>query len=159
MFNNFGIRKLGFRHCYVHSDQERSRINETAGLPDGIFFKPRIPIWQILEGLSKEGVGLFYSHLVYFMAIGVFCGHLVYLMVIWYTFSTLWYVVPRKIWQPWEQSVPASSITASRLMLHHSKFPQKTRAQCYDHNLLILEPILRLLNLQLHTYNANVEVC
>jgi hypothetical protein len=48
-----------------------------------------------------ENVGIFYVPLVYFTAIGhilwpfgMFCDHFVY-------FPTFWYVVPRKIWQPW----------------------------------------------------------
>jgi hypothetical protein len=42
-----------------------------------------------------ETVGIFYVYFVYFTAIGyIFYGHLVY-------FSPFWYVVPRKIWQPW----------------------------------------------------------
>jgi hypothetical protein len=48
-----------------------------------------------------ESVAVFNVHLVYFTAIGnilwtfsIFCGHLVY-------FPPFWYVVPRKIWQPW----------------------------------------------------------
>jgi hypothetical protein len=38
---------------------------------------------------------------------GILYGHLVYFMDIWYIlrqfgiFSPFWYVVPRKIWQPW----------------------------------------------------------
>jgi hypothetical protein len=49
---------------------------------------------KLLEGLAMEDSG-------------IFCGHLVYFMVIWYilwplsTFLPFWYVVPRKIWQPW----------------------------------------------------------
>jgi hypothetical protein len=63
------------------------------GLPDGLFFKPKIPIWVNL--------GIFYDHLVYFAAIGnilwpfvIFCGHFVYI-------PPFWYFVPWKIWQPW----------------------------------------------------------
>jgi hypothetical protein len=48
-----------------------------------------------------KDVGMFNGHLVYFTAIGytlwtlgVLCGNLVY-------FSPFWYVVLRKIWQPW----------------------------------------------------------
>jgi hypothetical protein len=48
-----------------------------------------------------ENLDIFYDHLVYFTAIGnilwpfgIFCGHLVF-------FSPFWYIVPRKIWQPW----------------------------------------------------------
>jgi hypothetical protein len=47
-----------------------------------------------------ENAGTFYVHLVHFMSIlnilwpfGIFCGHLVY-------FPPFWYIVPRKIWQP-----------------------------------------------------------
>jgi hypothetical protein len=31
---------------------------------------------------------------------GIFSGQLVYFVAIWYVFFPLWYVVPRKIWQP-----------------------------------------------------------
>jgi hypothetical protein len=51
-----------------------------------------------------ENVSIFYDHLVYFTAIGnvlwpfgIFCDDLVY-------FSPFWYVVLRKIWQPWLNS-------------------------------------------------------
>jgi hypothetical protein len=46
-----------------------------------------------------EDVGTLYGRLVYirqfdiFWTIGIFCGNLVY-------FSSFWYIVPRKIWQP-----------------------------------------------------------
>jgi hypothetical protein len=33
-----------------------------------------------------ENLGIFYDHVVYFMAIGSISGHLVYFAVIWYTF-------------------------------------------------------------------------
>jgi hypothetical protein len=33
-----------------------------------------------------ENLGIFYDHLVYFMAIGNIYGHLVYFVVIWYDF-------------------------------------------------------------------------
>jgi hypothetical protein len=47
-------------------------------LPDGIFFKPKIPIWVIFYELALEGVGIFYSHLVYLQTFGVIYAHLVY---------------------------------------------------------------------------------
>jgi hypothetical protein len=31
-----------------------------AGLPDGLFFKPKIQIWVNFEGFAKEDVGIFY---------------------------------------------------------------------------------------------------
>jgi hypothetical protein len=77
------------------------------GLPDCIFSNQKSPFGQILEGLAKEDVGIFFGHLVYFIDIwyllwtfGIFYGHLVYFMDIWYIITPLWYVVPRKIWQP-----------------------------------------------------------
>jgi hypothetical protein len=41
-----------------------------------------------------------------------------YYVVIWYTiFSLFWYVVPRKIWQPWWQpnSLSSSALSARRI--------------------------------------------
>jgi hypothetical protein len=61
------------------------------GLPDCIFSNQKSPFGQILEGLAKEDVGIFFGHLVYFIDIwyllwtfGIFYGHLVYFMDIWY---------------------------------------------------------------------------
>jgi hypothetical protein len=59
-------------------------------------FKPKISIWEILEGLAMEDVATFYGHLVYFTAI-------------WYSlwpfdiFSPFWYFVPRKSGNPAQQ--------------------------------------------------------
>jgi hypothetical protein len=44
-----------------------------------------------------ENVGIFYGHLVYFWPLRK-------IVVIWYTFSPFWYIVSRKIWQPWPRS-------------------------------------------------------
>jgi hypothetical protein len=59
--------------------------------------------------LVTDGVGVFYCHLVYFMAIwyiswaiGIFYAYLVYL------FSPIWYVAPWKIWQ---HCCPAKLVT------------------------------------------------
>jgi hypothetical protein len=35
------------------------------GLPDGLFSKPKIPIWVNFGGPWKENVGIFYDHLEY----------------------------------------------------------------------------------------------
>jgi hypothetical protein len=58
---------------------------------------------------------------------GLFYGLLIYLIVIWYVlwpaalpccyllyFSTFWYIVPRKIWQPWPRLKIGSSWTATQ---------------------------------------------
>jgi hypothetical protein len=70
----------------------------------GIFYGSLVcftAIWSTLWPF-----GLLYGHLVYFMAIwstlwpvGLLYGDLVYFMAIWYIFP-LWYIAPRKIWQP-----------------------------------------------------------
>jgi positive regulator of sigma E activity len=44
----------------------------------------KIPIWENLETLAMEDVGIFDVHLVYFTAIWYFLWPLVFFMVIWY---------------------------------------------------------------------------
>jgi hypothetical protein len=64
-------------------------------------FKPKIPIWVNFGG-SRNGrcwyilwpIGLFYVHLVYSVSIW-------YMLWLFGIFFPFWYVVPRKIWQPW----------------------------------------------------------
>jgi hypothetical protein len=99
------------------------------GLPDGNIFKPKNPnmgklrsvlqwkirvkfkaIWYILLPF-----GIFYCHLVHFIAIWCIYCHLVYFIAIWYIllpfgiyiivvilayFFPFWYVGQIKIWQP-----------------------------------------------------------
>jgi hypothetical protein len=55
---------------------------------------------QILD-LGMDNVDMFYDPLEHFTAIGyilypfgIYCCHLVY-------FLPFWYIVPRKVWQPW----------------------------------------------------------
>jgi hypothetical protein len=45
-------------------------------------FKPKIPIWKILDGLRLENVDIFYGHLEY-----LHNGHMEYFMNIWYIFT------------------------------------------------------------------------
>jgi hypothetical protein len=46
---------------------------------------------------------LFYIEVIYdiLRPLGIFLWAFGNFVVIWYIFSPLWYVVPRKIWQPW----------------------------------------------------------
>jgi hypothetical protein len=66
-------------------------------LPDGIFSNRKSQFGKILEGLGIEKVGTFY-------------GRLEYITAIWYIswqfgiIFPFWYVVQRKIWQPWKKS-------------------------------------------------------
>jgi hypothetical protein len=71
------------------------------GLPDGFFSNQKSQFVWSLEGLATEDVSIFYVHLVNFPVIwhilwpfGIFPHVLVH-------FYPFWYVVPRKIWQPW----------------------------------------------------------
>jgi hypothetical protein len=105
--------------------EETSENDEcTSVLPDGIFSYLKFQLGFNFEGLGMENVGIFlqfgtfYGHLEYLRPFGIFCCHLVYFVDIWYIlwpvgtfcghlvyvptyFFRFWYVVPRKIWQPW----------------------------------------------------------
>jgi hypothetical protein len=66
-----------------------------------IVFKPKLPIWVNFIGSCNGSCcyilwpfGIFYGHLVYFVAI--WC-----ILLLFGIFFPFWYVVPRKIWQPW----------------------------------------------------------
>jgi hypothetical protein len=58
-----------------------------SGLPDGLFFKPKIPIWVILEGLRMENAGIFYGPLEYCTVIWYILLPLSKAVLIWYIFS------------------------------------------------------------------------
>jgi hypothetical protein len=69
-------------------------------LTDGIFSNQKSRFGLILEGLAMDDVGMFYGHLVYFMAIwyilwlfGIFYGYLVYFMVILVYLMVIWYIL------------------------------------------------------------------
>jgi hypothetical protein len=73
-----------------------------SGLPEGMFSTHFV---YISEGLGMEKACIFFVHLEY-------------LTDIWYIicpFGTFWYVVARKIWQPWCQCLYFS------LCLNHAK--------------------------------------
>jgi hypothetical protein len=58
-----------------------------------------------MEGLEMEDAGMFYCHLVYFTAIRY---------ILWlFGFMVIWYVVQRKIWQPWFQRQKLDATTFS----------------------------------------------
>jgi hypothetical protein len=48
-----------------------------------------------------ESVGIFYGHLEYFTAICYVLWPFGNVVVIWHIFPPFWYIVSRKIWQPW----------------------------------------------------------
>jgi hypothetical protein len=51
------------------------------------FFKPKITIWVILEGLAMQDAGTFYDHFVYFTTIWYILWPFGYFMVIWHYIS------------------------------------------------------------------------
>jgi hypothetical protein len=48
-----------------------------------------------------ENSGIFYSYLEYFTGIGYIFRQFGNVVIIWYSFPRFWYIVSRKIWQPW----------------------------------------------------------
>jgi hypothetical protein len=68
------------------------------------------PLNVIKAGIFFGYLEKYFGHLVHCMVIGIFSGNLVY-------FSQFWYIVSRKIWQPWIRC---------RETLHRKCCPQKT---------------------------------
>jgi hypothetical protein len=62
---------------------------------------PKSPIWVFSEGLGMEIFGIWYGHLEHIMATLYILWLLSNSEVIWKIFPLFWYIVPRKIWQPW----------------------------------------------------------
>jgi hypothetical protein len=54
-----------------------------------------------------ENAGIFYPPLEYITAVWYILWSFGTFVVIWYNFSPLWYIVSRKIWQPFETPQPA----------------------------------------------------
>jgi hypothetical protein len=85
---SFGTRNNRIVHACPSSTKTGFR---NSGLPDGTRnLKPKFPVWINFGGSCN---GIFYGHLVHFTAIW-------YILWSFSIFSTFWYVVPRKIWQP-----------------------------------------------------------
>jgi hypothetical protein len=91
---------------------------------------------------------------------GTFCGHLVYIF-------PFWYVVPRKLWQPWfgwrEQQGQLISIRFGKSISLPPTNDSSTRINCCNcqqaEKFTIQGPIMRLLNLQLqHQRTRRLEL-
>jgi hypothetical protein len=71
-------------------------------LPDGIFSHQKCQFWYLLKGLGTEKCGGFRRYLVFILLIGIFYVHLVYFMAIWFfggyfgIFFPLWFILPRE---------------------------------------------------------------
>jgi hypothetical protein len=105
-----------------------SKIAESCDLNRGCqmaYFQTKIPIWVNVGG-SWNGS----CQYPYFIAFGsilrpfcIFWGHLLYFMFLVYSFP-FWYVVPRKIWQPWFElswNGGATYVTMSKSILQKVK--------------------------------------
>jgi hypothetical protein len=68
------------------------------GLPDGTLSNQKSHFGEILEGLAKEDVCIFYCHSVYCRVIWYILWPFLYIFCI---FFPIWYVVRIKIWQPY----------------------------------------------------------
>jgi hypothetical protein len=90
--------------------QHRRTQQKRSVLPDGFFSDQKSQLGYILDEFGMENVVIYSVHLEFFTTTGEIFWHLVILKsfgnfeVIWYIFSLLWYIVPRKIWQPWRRS-------------------------------------------------------
>jgi hypothetical protein len=81
---------------YVHSETVEPRVARWH------IFKPKISFWVNFGGPCNGRCWyiLWPFGIFYVLLFGIFGGHMEYFMVIWYIFP-FWYVLPRKIWQPW----------------------------------------------------------
>jgi hypothetical protein len=116
----------------------------------GIFWNGKC--WYILQPL-----GIFYIHLVWFMAIwynlwsfSIFCGHMVY-------FSRFGMSRPRKVLQPWTGPEFAKLICWKKILcaLAGRLFAQVAEFRAVKKQ----EPILRSLHLQLQHWHFNRLGC
>jgi hypothetical protein len=75
----------------------------TAVLPDGLFSNQKSKFGLNLEGPSREDVGIFYVHLIFVPILWPFVifMDISYISWIFGIVFPFWYVVARKIWQPW----------------------------------------------------------
>jgi hypothetical protein len=80
-------------HLYIHGTR--------AGLPDGFFSDQKSQFGCILENPGMENVVIYSGHLENFTTIGYILRAFGNFVVI---FPPLWYIVLRKIWQPWTRA-------------------------------------------------------
>jgi hypothetical protein len=64
-------------------------------------YKPKIPILVYFGRTWFEKFGIFLGHFVFYYHFGICYGYFgIFVAMLVYYFS-FWFVVPRKIWQPW----------------------------------------------------------
>jgi hypothetical protein len=89
-----------------------------------MFSNQKSKFGYILEDLGKENVGLFacgylgYTYIRPFVICYCTFGNLV---VIWYILPPFWYIVSRKIWQPWVEALLSEQ--SHRPLLYQGKYP------------------------------------
>jgi hypothetical protein len=94
------------------------------GLPDGFFSDQKSQFEYILVDLEMENVVIYSGHIWYFTTIGYILWVFENFVVIWYIFIPLWFIEPRKIWQPCFQG--RGSYTGLFLSLDKDFFPSRT---------------------------------
>jgi hypothetical protein len=102
------------------------------GLPDGFFSNQISRFRYILEDSGMEKVVTYSGHLEYFTTIGYILLAFVNFVVIRYSFSPLWYIEPRKIWQPWDRCYNHNFLRFSTIF--GEKIGVFLKSQCYDQN-------------------------
>jgi hypothetical protein len=71
------------------------------GLPDGVYFQTKNPdLGKCLRAVQRKMSVYSVAIWSILQLFGIFSGHLVFFWLFG-IFSPFWYVVPRKIWQPW----------------------------------------------------------
>jgi hypothetical protein len=103
-------------HTYIYI-KDTNLVTVVQGCQMVCFQTKSIQIWVNLEGLRIKNVETFYGRLHYFTAIRniLCCG-------IWYThLYPFWYIVSRKIWQPWNTIPPKLRNAKIRLKLDRSQ--------------------------------------
>jgi hypothetical protein len=77
------------------------------------YFQTKNPnLGKFWMGWEMGNVDIFYDHLVYFTAVLVYFVTSWYILWLFGTFLPFWYVVPRKIWQPWLRAPARVTVTA-----------------------------------------------
>jgi hypothetical protein len=92
--------------CHVLSQPQKKKNNFSfvlsrcrTGLPDGIFSNQNHNLGNFWRVLQWKTCAYFWDIWSILQPFGLLYGHWVNFVIIWY-FSPVWYVVPRKIWQP-----------------------------------------------------------
>jgi hypothetical protein len=89
-----------------------------------MFSYQKCQFWYILKGLKMENFVAFHDTLMFLLTLGMFYGILyTYIFIAISDFFPFWFVVPRKIWQPW--------VTYFMLLSNHENFNCQNKLRRY----------------------------